>query len=162
LARRGQLVEMLVAEKNRRHRVRHELKRSLDSHLAYLEGAIKALDSEIDDTLRGSPVWAEKGELLEAVKGVGDQTVKCLLIELPELGRLDRQAIAKLVGLAPMNRDSGMQRGHRVIQDGRTPVRNILYLAANSARQHNAPFKAMFERLRAAGKPHKVAMIAVA
>jgi transposase len=162
LARRGQLIEMRVAEKNRRHRASTAMKRSIDRHLAFLDQAIKALDKDLDDTLRGSPIWAEKIELLEAVTGVGPQTLRRLLIDLPELGKLDRHAIAKLVGVAPLNCDSGTLRGKRMIWGGRVNVRNTLYMAALSASRFNVPLKAFFERLRAAGKPHKVALIAVA
>ena len=161
LARRAQLVEMRAAEKNRRHRASSRIKKSIDRHLAFLDQAIKTLDREIDDALRGSPAWAEKAELLDEVTGVGPQTVRRLLISLPELGRLDRHAIAKLVGVAPLNRDSGKLRGTRHIWGGREDVRNDLYMAANSARLFSPPFKAFYARLLAAGKPHKVALVAV-
>jgi transposase len=162
LARRGQLIEMRVAEKNRRSRASTAMKRSIDKHLAFLDQAIKNLDKDLDDTLRGSPVWAEKVELLQKVTGVGPQTLRRLLIDLPELGTLNRKAIAKLVGVAPLNRDSGTLRGKRVIWGGRVNVRNTMYMAALSASRFNAPLKAFFQRLTAAGKPHKVALVAVA
>ena len=162
LARRGQLVEMRAAEKNRHHRASTAMKKSIDRHLAFLDQAIKVLDKDLDNTLRGSPAWADKVALIEAVTGVGPQTVRRLLIELPELGKLDRHGIAKLVGVAPLNRDSGTRRGKRMIWGGRVNVGNTLYMAALSASRFNAPLKAFFERLRAAGKPHKVALVAVA
>lgn len=162
LARRDQLIEMRVAEKNRRFRASTKIKRSIDKHLAFLDKAIQTLDQDLDDHLRGSPVWAEKAELIEAVTGVGPQTVRRLLIELPELGQLSRHSIAKLVGVAPLNRDSGTFKGKRMIWGGRMNVRNTLYMAALSASRFNAPIKAFFERLKAAGKPHKVALVAVA
>lgn len=162
LARRTQLVEMRVAEKNRRSRASTAMRRLIDPHLAFLDQAIKLLDQELDDTLRGSPVWAEKVELLEAVTGVGPQTLRRLLIDLPELGALDRHAIAKLVGVAPLNRDSGTMRGKRMIWGGRVNVRNTLYMAALSASRFNLPLKAFYERLKLAGKPHKVALVATA
>lgn len=162
LARRGQLVEMRAAEKNRRYRASTAIKRSIDGLLAFLDQAIKTLDQDLDDTLRGSPAWAEKVALLEVVTGVGPQTLRRLLIDLPELGKLDRHGIAKLVGVAPLNRDSGALRGKRAIWGGRVKVRNTLYMAALSASRFNAPLKAFFERLKAAGKPHKVALVAVA
>lgn len=161
LARRSQLVEMRAAEKNRRYRASQALHKSIDRHVLFLDKAIAALDRELDDTLRGSAVWADKVALLENVTGIGPQTVRCLLIELPELGRLDRRAIAKLVGLAPLNRDSGKTRGKRMIWGGRVKVRNTLYMAAFTARRCNAPLKAFFERLTAAGKPYQVALVAV-
>lgn len=162
LARRGQLVEMRAAEKNRQHRASALMQTSIRRHLAFLDKAIKALDVDIDDTLRGTPAWADKVELIQAVTGVGAQTVRRLLIDLPELGVLDRHAIAKLVGVAPLNCDSGTMRGKRMIWGGRENVRNTLYMAALSASRFNAPLKAFYERLTAAGKPHKVALIAVA
>jgi transposase len=162
LARRGQLIEMRVAEKNRRFRASTAMKRSIDKHLAFLDQAIKNLDKDLDDTLRGSPVWAEKVELLQKVSGVGPQTLRRLLIDLPELGKLNRKAIAKLVGVAPLNRDSGTLRGKRAIWGGRVNVRNTVYMAALSASRFNTPLKAFFQRLVTAGKPPKVALVAVA
>ena len=161
LARRGQLVDMRAAEKNRRHRASKAMQKSIDRHLVFLDKAITALDQDLDNALRGSPAWATKVALLEDVIGVGPQTVRRLLIELPELGKLDRHAIAKLVGVAPLNRDSGAFRGKRMIWGGRANVRNTLYMAATSARRFNLPLKAFFERLIAAGKPYKVALVAV-
>ena len=122
----------------------------------------KNLDKDLDDTLRGSPVWAEKVELLQEVTGVGPQTLRRLLIDLPELGQLNRKAIAKLVGVAPLNRDSGTLRGKRAIWGGRVHVRGTVYMAALSASRFNTPLKAFFQRLVAAGKPRKVALVAVA
>ena len=162
LARRDQLIEMRVAEKNRRFRAPTRIKRSIDAHLAFLDKAIQTLDKDLDDHLRGSPAWVEKVKLIEAVTGVGPQTVRRLLIDLPELGTLDRHGIAKLVGVAPMNRDSGTFKGKRMIWGGRVKVRNTLYMAALSASRFNAPLKAFFARLTAAGKPRKVALVAVA
>jgi transposase len=162
LARRGQLVDMRAAEKNRLHRASPPMRKLVEKHLAWLEKAILALERDLDDTLRGSPVWADKVRLLEAVTGVGPQTLRRLLIELPELGRLNRHGIAKLVGVAPLNRDSGTLRGKRMIWGGRANVRNTLYMAAFVATRYNAPLKLFFERLKAAGKPHKVALVAVA
>ena len=162
LTRRGQLVEMRTAETNRRYRAGKLARKSIDRHLVFLDKAIKTLDQDLDSSLRGSPIWADKVALLEAVVGVGPQTVNRLLIELPELGHLDRHAIAKLVGVAPLNRDSGRSRGKRCIWGGRARVRRTLYMAANAARRFNPPLKAYYERLLAAGKPFKVALIAVA
>ena len=161
LALADQLVEMRAAEKNRRHRASKALQKSLDRHLVFLDKAINALDQALDSSLRGSPIWADKVALLEAVVGVGPQTVNRLLIELPELGQLDRHAIAKLVGVAPLNRDSGACRGQRMIWGGRVNVRNTLYMAATTARRFNPSLKAFLERLIAAGKPYKVALVAV-
>ena len=161
LARRGQLVEMRAAEKNRLTRARRAVQKSINKHIRFLDQAIEALEQELDDGMRGSPLWVEKAKLLEAVTGVGPQTVRRLLIDLQELGKLSRHAIAKLVGVAPLNCDSGKRRGQRHIWGGRAPVRAALYMAATSARRFNPTLKAFYERLIAAGKPFKVAITAV-
>lgn len=162
LARRGQLVEMRAGEKNRLHRASITVRRNIERHITWLEKEIQLLDNDLDDTLRGSPLWAEKAALLETIKGVGPQTLRQLLIELPELGQLNRKQIAALVGVAPLNRDSGQHRGKRVIWGGRQNVRCALYMAAFIASRHNPVFKAFREKLTLAGKPHKVVIIAVA
>lgn len=162
LARRGQLVDMRAAEKNRTHRVSPKMRRAIEKHIAYLDQAIRALEDDLDDTLRQTPLWADKVELLDEVKGVGGQTIRCLLIALPEFGTLSGKQIAALVGLAPLNCDSGQFVGQRRIWGGRREVRSQLYMAANAARRFNPVFKAFFERLRARGKTHKVALVAVA
>ena len=162
LARRGQLIEMRAGEKNRLHRANPAVAKNINKHIAWLDREIAQLDDDLDGTLRKSPVWAEKAALLEGVKGVGPQTLRQLLIELPELGTLNRKAIAKLVGVAPLNADSGKHRGTRRIWGGRQNVRNQLYMTAFIASRWNPPLKAFYDRLRAAGKPHKVAVVAVA
>ena len=160
MARRRQLVEMLVSEKNRRHTVVRAMKRRLDEHIEWLIAAIKELDGEIGQSVKGSPVWREKDELLRSVPGVGPVVSATLLAELPELGNLDRQEIAALVGVAPFNRDSGRYRGQRRISGGRSPVRSMLYMSAVVATRCNVPIQAMYERLLAAHKPKKVALVA--
>lgn len=162
LARRGQLIEIRAGEKNRLHRASAAVRRNVEKHIAWLDREIQQLDDDLDDALRGSPVWAEKAALLETVKGVGPQTLRQLLIELPELGRLNRKQIAALVGVAPLNHDSGQHRGKRRIWGGRKNVRNALYMAAFVASRYNPVFMAFRERLAQAGKPHNVVIIAVA
>lgn len=161
VARRRQLVNMLVAEKNRFSRassksVIDSLKRTIN----FIQSQIDDLDGQIKTTIRNSPVWREKDDLLKSVPGIGDQTSCAMLAQLPELGRLNRRQIASLVGVAPMNRDSGMLRGKRMITGGRKPVRNALYMATTSARRFNPTIKTFYLRLRAAGKSYKVALTA--
>ncbi len=163
VARRRQLVEMMVAERNRRRRlVQPKLIKGVDRVLAALQQELTALERDIDQTIRGSPVWLETEELLTSVPGVGDKTARTLLAEMPELGKLDRKQIAALAGLAPYNRDSGRFRGQRRIAGGRSPVRTALYMAATVAARHNPLLKAFSQRLRQAGKAPKQALIAVA
>lgn len=162
LARRQQLVEMRAAEKNRLHRANKTMQRDIEKHIVWLDRAIERLETDIDDQIKASPIWHERATLLGEVKSVGDQTLRAVIIGLPELGRLNRKQIAALVGLAPMNRDSGIHRGKRCIYGGRENVRNQLYMTAMVASFHNPTLKLFYQRLRAAGKAHKVAVIAVA
>lgn len=161
VARRRQLVDMLVAEKNRYARATS--KSIIDSHkstINFIQSKIDALDSEINATIQNSPVWRTKDDLLKSVPGIGDKTSCSLLAQLPELGKLNRRQIAALVGVAPMNRDSGTLRGKRMITGGRKPVRNALYMAATAARRFNPVIRNFYLRLRAAGKSYKVALTA--
>jgi transposase len=160
MARRRQLVEMLVAEKNRRHTVQGPMRERLEEHLDWLSAAIDDLDGEIGRLVRASPAWREKDELLQSVPGVGPRVSATLLSELPELGKLSRQEIAALVGVAPFNRDSGRYRGKRRIGGGRRPVRSMLYMAALVASRTNPLIRPLYERLLAANKPRKVALVA--
>lgn len=161
VARRRQLVEMLGAEANRRRLTRQpRLRKQLDSHIAWLEAALGRLDDDLQKLVRTTPIWREAEDLLRSVPGVGDVTACTLIAELPELGRLDRRAIAALVGLAPFARDSGTRHGHRRIIGGRAPVRAVLYMATLTAIRYNPPIKAFYARLRAAGRPAKVALAA--
>ena len=163
VARRRQLVEMMVAERNRRRTVtRSRLIKGIDRVLAALQHELTALEQDIDETIRGSPVWREAEDLMTSVPGVGDKTARTLLAELPELGRLDRKQIAALAGLAPYNRDSGRFKGQRRIGGGRAPVRTALYMAALVAARRNPMLKPFAQRLKAAGKTPKQAIIAVA
>lgn len=161
VARRRQLVNMLVAEKNRLSRptsksVIDSLKRTIN----FIQSQIDDLDDQIKNTIQNSPVWRAKDDLLKSVPGIGDKTSCALLAQLPELGRLNRRQIASLVGVAPMNRDSGTLRGKRMITGGRKPVRNALFMAATAARRFNPTIKTFYLRLIAAGKSYKVALTA--
>jgi transposase len=161
VARRRQLVEMIGMESNRRRRAREPgLVRRIDDHLAWLQKALAELDRDLDDTVRGSPVWRAQEDLLTSVPGIGEVTARTLIAELPELGRLDRRKLAALAGLAPINRDSGNLRGRRTIAGGRRPVRTALYMATVTAVRWNGPLRAFFQRLRHAGRPPKLALTA--
>lgn len=163
IARRRQIVEMMAAEGQRDRRLTNKrLKRSIARLRKVMEAELAALDQEINDQVRGSPVWAEKEDLLASVPGVGPVIARTLIAELPELGTLDRKQIAALAGLAPFTRQSGRWRGKSFIGGGRTAVRTALFMGAMVARRHNPALKAFFERLVAAGKPRMVALIAVA
>jgi transposase len=163
VARRRQLVEMMVAERNRRRSLNQpRLIKGVDRVLAALQQELTTIERDIDETIRGSPVWREAEELMTSVPGVGEKTAHSLLAELPELGRLDHKRIAALAGLAPYNRDSGRFRGQRCISGGRGPVRTALYMAATVAARHNPVLKTFADRLRAAGKRPKQVLIAVA
>jgi len=160
LDRRGQLVQMRAQEKARLTTVMPVARPSIQEHITWLDRRIGQLDIALTARLRNSPLWQVKVKLLKAVPGVGKVTLFTLMGRLPELGRLNRGAIAALVGLAPFNDDSGKRRGHRSIRGGRMEVRNVLYMATLTATSHNPVIKAMFERLTTAGKPFKVAMTA--
>ena len=163
VARRRQLLEMIMAETNRRrHLTQPRLIRGLDRHLKALQLELSELEQDIDDQIRGSPVWREKEDLLRSAPGIGPITARVLIAELPELGSLDRRKIAALVGLAPINRDSGVMRGTRHIAGGRASVRAALYMATVAATRHNPLIGAFYKRLRAVGKPAKVALVAAA
>ena len=160
LARRRQLRELLAAEKNRLQQAPERTRPSIRRHLEFLEAGLADLDRELDAAIRAAPAWREADALLRSVKGIGPVTAATLILELPELGTLDRKAIAALVGVAPFNRDSGTLRGTRACWGGRAPVRAGLYMATLSAVRSNPPIRAFYARLLAAGKRKKVALIA--
>ena len=161
VTRRRQVIEMAVAERNRKRLVTQaSLKKRIDKVIAVLERELADLDRDIGEKVRQSPLWRETEDLLKSVPGVGDQTARTLIAELPELGRLDRRAIAALVGVAPMNRDSGLWRGKRTIQGGRASVRAALYMAALVGVRFNPVLNAFYQRLREAGKAPKLALVA--
>jgi transposase len=163
VTRRRQIIQMMVAERQREpHLPSRHLKKSVARLLKALEKELNALDQDIDDTVRGSPAWREKEDLLKTVPGVGNIVARTLLAELPELGQLDRRQIASLAGLAPWTRQSGQWRGKSFTGGGRSSVRAALFLSAMVAAKHNPPLKAFHQRLIAAGKPKMVALIAVA
>jgi transposase len=160
LARRRQLLEMRVAEQNRRPGLAPRLRADLDAHVVWLSQQLAVLDRELDRTLRDSPIWREKEALLRSIPGIGPVVARTLLGELPELGMLDRHGAAALAGVAPLNRDSGQRQGTRCVWGGRAPVRAALYMAVLSAIRCNPAIRALHTRLRAAGKPPKVALVA--
>lgn len=164
LTRRRQLLEMRQAEANRLGMVtgrrQRAVRQSLKKHLAFLDRELAMTDSDLDGLIRQSPVWRERDDLLQSVPGIGPVVARTLLGALPELGRLNRRAIAKLVGVAPLNRDSGTWRGQRSTHGGRGPVRAVLYMGPLVATRHNAVIKAFYQRLLALGKPKKVALVA--
>ena len=160
MARRRQLLEMRVAEQNRRPTLAPRLRPALDAHVVWLNQQIADLDAELDRTLRDSPVWREKEALLRSIPGIGPVVARTLLGELPELGSLDRGEAAALAGVAPLNQDSGRRQGARRTWGGRGSVRAALYMAAVVAARCNPAIRALYTRLREAGKPTKVALVA--
>lgn len=164
LTRRRQLLEMLQAERNRTGQVfgtgKRLVKKSLTAHIRYLEREVRITDTDLGTMIKASPVWRERDELLQSVPGVGPVLSRTLLADLPELGQLSRREIAKLVGVAPLSRDSGTMRGRRFVQGGRATVRAVLYMAALVATKRNAVIRTFYLRLLAAGKPKKLALVA--
>ncbi len=160
LTRRRQLVYMLTAEKNRLGFARGTVKRDINRHIRWLEKRLKDVDGDLEDAIAASPLYQAKADLLRSVPGVGPVTTLTLIATLPELGHLSRHQIAALVGVAPLNRDSGTLRGKRMVWGGRAPVRAVLYMAALVGIKHNPVLRQFYERLRAAGKPFKVAVTA--
>jgi transposase len=160
LARRQQVVAMPVAEKKRRGSAAPAIRPRLQAPITWLECELQALDQDLDGTLRHSPVWRAKEDLLRSVPGVGPQLTRTLLAHLPELGALDRERLAALVGVAPFNRDSGTLRGKRTVWGGRARVRAALYMAALVASRHNPVIRAFYQQLCVRGKPKKVALTA--
>jgi transposase len=160
VVRRRQLVEMRAAEKIRRSQIADELRPMLEAHLDFLDKAIAQLDQETGQALRRSSLWRVQETLLASVPGVGPVARAVLAAKLPELGSLNRRQIAALVGVAPLNRDSGQLRGRRAIGGGRADVRSVLYMATLTAIRCNPVVKAFHQKLTAAGKPPKVAITA--
>jgi transposase len=161
MGRRGQLVDMLVAEKNRRQTATSELVReAIKEHIDWLEETIAALDEQLQARLMNSTDWQKKDALLRSVPGIGPVVSFSLLADLPELGTLNRQRISKLVGVAPLNDDSGQHRGLRHIFGGRARVRCMLYMASLTAMRFNPVIKQFYQRLVAKGKPSKLALTA--
>ncbi|MDZ7627809.1 MAG: IS110 family transposase [Parvularculaceae bacterium] len=162
VARRRQIIQMIIAEKQRQKRATKAMARSIVRLLKALEQELDEIDRDIDGAVRGSPAWREKEDLLVSVPGVGAVTARTLLAELPELGRLTRREIASLAGLAPFTQQSGQWRGKSFIAGGRSAVRCALYMAAVTASRCNGALKAFYQRLLDDGKSKKLALIAVA
>ncbi|PHS22655.1 MAG: IS110 family transposase [Methylophaga sp.] len=160
LIRRGQLVEMRTMEKNRLSILPVELHRSMNKVNKTLENEIKRIEQQLDGLIEKTPQWQQIMTILLSVKGVGKIVAYTLLSELPELGQLNRKEIAALIGVAPMNRESGAYCGKRRIRGGRAKIRTVLFMAMMSAIQSNPKFKGIYTRMVAAGKPKKVAIIA--
>ena len=159
-ARRRQLVEMLTMEKNRLQQAPARTRPGLRRHLEFLEGELAEVERQLAELIMTVPAWQATYDRLLTVTGIGPVTATLLVVELPELGRLDRKQIAALVGVAPFNRDSGALRGKRSCWGGRAPVRTGLYLATRSAIRFNPPIRAFYTRLTAAGKLKSVASVA--
>ena len=158
--RRRQIVEMLTMEKNRLSQASGMVATSINDHIVWLTQCLNTIDKDLRISLRESPVWREKEELLRSVPGVGPVLTASVIAYLPELGRLNRKQIAALVGVAPLNRDSGTFKGKRSVWGGRGHLRTILYMGTISAVRFNPTIKIFYERLRQAGKPPKVAITA--
>ena len=160
LTRRRQLIEMLTAEHNRLFHSSDDVRPGIETHIKWLGEALSDINNDLDRRIKLSPSWLEKDNLLKSVAGIGKGVSSSLLIELPELGRLNRRKIAALVGVAPFNRDSGTMRGRRTVWGGRAKLRDVLYMAALVASQRNPIIAAFYQRLLNAGKTKKVALVA--
>lgn len=161
LARRKQIVGMLTAENNRLlTTTTRSVRARIEAHLKWLKKELSRVDADLDEAIEVSPTWHENEALLRGVPGVGPVLARTLLAELPELGDLAHKQLAALVGVAPLNRDSGLYRGRRSVWGGRARVREVLYMAALVAFKHNPIIQEFYERLGTAGKPKKVALTA--
>jgi transposase len=161
IARRRQVSEMIVAESNRLGAASSKsVRKRINAHIRWLEAELERADKDLDQSIGQSPIWRENEDLLRSVPGIGPVISRTLLAELPELGKLNRKQIAALVGIAPLNRDSGTLRGRRTIWGGRATVRAVLYMAALVASRRNAVIRTFYRRLRNAGKAPKVALVA--
>jgi len=158
--RRRQIIQMITAEKNRLARASDWPRKDIQEHIDWLQRRLDDVDNELQDTIKKSPMWREKDALLRSVPGVGKILSLTLLSQLPELGTLNRRQIAALVGIAPLNRDSGQFRGKRSVWGGRAKIRSALYMATLVATRCNETIRQFYVRLCAAGKPHKVALTA--
>lgn len=160
VTRRRQLVGMLTAERNRLASAPRALRAEIQGHITWLQRRLGRLDEDLDQAIRTSPAWRAQDDLLQSAPGVGPVLSRTLLASLPELGALNRKAIAALVGVAPLNRDSGTLRGRRRVWGGRAAVRAVLYMGTLVAVRHNPVLRAFYQRLRAVGKLPKVALTA--
>jgi transposase len=160
MTRRRQLVDIRVGERNRLYQAAPVVRSSIAEHIAWLDTRIDETDVELQKRIQESSVWREKDRLLQSTPGIGATTSLSLLAGVPELGKLNRQKVSKLVGIAPLNRDSGKFRGQRKIWGGRSDVRSVLYMATLSATRHNPVIREFYQRLLARGKLKKVALVA--
>jgi transposase len=160
LGRRRQLIQMQTAERQRLDTALPRVRTQIERHRTWLEAELTDLDHTLHEQVQASPLWREQENLLRSVPGIGPTTALTLLAELPELGRLDRKAIAALVGVAPLSCESGTWRGRRIVWGGRARVRTALYMATLVASRHNPIITAFYQRLCLAGKPKKVALTA--
>lgn len=160
VTRRRQLVEMLTAERLRLTLADGAVRANIAAHIRWLEQRVQESNTDLHQQLKASPLWRATEQLLRSVPGIGPTTAAVLIAELPELGHLTRRQLAALVGVAPFNHDSGAYRGIRITWGGRATVRGALYMATLVATRHNAVLRAFYQRLRAAGKPPKLALIA--
>lgn len=160
ISRRRQIVDMLTAEKNRLTSAPKRIQKDIKAHIQWLEKRLDNVDDEIQKRIKASPIWREKEAILQSVPGVGPVLTASLLCDLPELGRLNRRQVAALVGVAPLNRDSGLFRGKRKVWGGRANIRAVLYMATLSSVRANSVLKLFYNRLCGEGKPPKVALTA--
>jgi transposase len=161
VARRRQIVGMMTAERNRKRQLSDvRLLRTVERVIETLQEQLSVVEVEIDTAIRGNPVWAELDALLETAPGIGPKIARTCIAELPELGRLSRRQIGALAGVVPFSRDSGRRHGQRAIDGGRPAVRGALFMAVMVSIRRNLPLAAFYERLRARGKPAKVAIVA--
>jgi transposase len=161
VARRRQVIEMMVAERNRARLLQSaRVRKRIERHLTALQKELTEIETDLDQSIRATPLWRENEDLLKSVPGIGNATARSLLADLPELGSLSRKQIAALAGVAPLNRDSGTWRGKRMISGGRAAVRASLYMAALVASRHNPVIAVFYRRLRSLGKPPKLALTA--
>lgn len=160
IVRRRQITEMIVSETNRLGTASKAVRKRIDAHIRWLETELERADKDLDQRIRQSPIWQENQDLLRSVPGIGPVVSGTLLADLPELGRLNRKQIAALVGVAPLNRDSGTLKGRRAVWGGRATVRAALYMAALVGSRRNPVIRDFYKRLKAKGKPAKVALVA--
>jgi transposase len=160
ISRRRQLVEMQTAEKNRRARSRGKALADIEAHIEYLAQRLKQLNQEIEELTQNNQQWIDKVNLLKTTPGIGQVISTTLVSDLPELGKLSAKQISRLVGVAPINHDSGQHKGKRMINGGRAHVRATLYMGAVVAMRHNPVIKAFYERLVERGKSKKLALTA--
>ena len=160
VTRHRQLVEMIVAERNRRMSLRGEAQNDIDVTVRFLQGRLSQVDERLKTLIEKNPEWNRKAALLNSVPGVGPVLISSMIVELPELGTMNRKQIASLVGLAPFNNDSGKSRGKRHIWGGRAHLRSLLYMAVVAGLRFNPTIRSCYQHLRQAGKAPKVALVA--